>query len=1294
MREGKRITAVLLTMAMVIGSFATNPYMAEAKSKKAVKSVSISNVDSKTLVLKKGQKYKLKAKVKVTGGASKKVTWKSSKSKIVSVSSKGVLKAKKKGTAKITVKSKANSKKKATLTVKVGTPVKKINLAQKQLKVTVGKTVKIKATVSPGKPTVKKLSYSVNNKKIATVNKSGVVKGVAKGTAKVTVKATDSSKKKAVATIEVVEEQGKTTVQPKPTTPNQPNQPKPTQPTNPDDTDKIVYTEADLKWEDDFKGKELDTSVWNVEEHEPGWVNKELQKYVNSDKNIYLEDGNLVIKAIKAKDDEGKVSYTSGRINTQGNKDYKYGKFEAKIKVPKGKGFLPAFWMMPTDENLYGQWPKCGEIDIMEVMGQENDKLYGTIHYGEPSLQSQGTYKLSEGNFTDDWHVFSCEWEPGKISWYVDGILYHEESDWFSAKPGQGKVSYPAPFDQDFYIILNLAVGGSWVTNPDETTSFDDAKMLVDYVKVYQKDESAYDENVKKPVKEVDLRDPAPDGNYVNNGNFAEKEDLADDTNWKFMTAEGGEATAEIENNAITVKTTNAGTVDYSVQLVQAGIPFEKGATYQVSFDAKASEPRTMKVDVKAPDYGYASYMPSKTVELTTDKKSYTLDEFKMTGDSDANGRLEFNMGAADSTADIEISNVRIEQKKDADPNEKEVKTVLADGNHVYNGSFQEGEDRLGYWEIVNKIGADISVTNKKNDRYLQVKVDADKSSDEAVQIKQSDLALLGEKNYELSFKAWADAEKTMKVMVAGKEYDAKLSQKQDTYTFKFTTEKELADKNIIFYMGEQGTICLDDVRLVEDSLIKNGSFDAEFSGYEVYVYDTASASYVVDSQKESNAADFTIKRTGKEPYMVQLKQSNVSLEKDKWYTLQFDVKSNMARTIQYSIQRDGNKHKVGESADWTPYVQEDIALAGNDTEYQHICKTFQMKEETDSESIFNIAMGGGEITQQHRICIDNISLEETEAPKEEESENMLNQDNWKPYVHEESGAQADYSNIPEGAFTFDIKNVGTDDWNVQLKNQGIQLVKNCKYRASFTIKSTEARTVKFAMLGQTEGKNTPYFAGADIELKKDQELDFEKEFTMTEDTYENAIFQISMGKMGQNETPLSTIIISNLKLVKIEENTTEGEELIKNGNFANNGDGWYGGCISPSEGNVSYKENKAIFTITNPGTKEWNVQLKQENITLETGGMYQVSFKVKSNVARQIKWILQHNGEPYTDYAGQDMNLDADDEVEVNYPFTVSETTDEAVCFQISMGKIDDNTPEESTITISDVSLIKLPAE
>ena len=153
--------------------------------------------------------------------------------------------------------------------------------------------------------------------------------------------------------------------------------------------------------------------------------------------------------------------------------------------------------MMPDDESYYGQWPKCGEIDIMEVMGQETNKLYGTLHFGEPHGMVQGTQILENGNFADEFHTFAVEWEPGEIRWYCDGVNYKTANDWFTKKPGFGEQTFPAPFDQPFYIIFNVAVGGSWVGYPDETTDFDpkkdDAKMYIDYVKVYQKKE--YNEN-------------------------------------------------------------------------------------------------------------------------------------------------------------------------------------------------------------------------------------------------------------------------------------------------------------------------------------------------------------------------------------------------------------------------------------------------------------------------------------------------------------------------------------------------------------------------------------------------------------------------------------------------------------------------------------------------------------------------------------------------------------------------------------------------------------------------------
>lgn len=142
--------------------------------------------------------------------------------------------------------------------------------------------------------------------------------------------------------------------------------------------------------------------------------------------------------------------------------------------------------MMPTDENHYGQWPKCGEIDCMEVLGDKLETVYGTLHFGEPHDQSQGEYTLAEGNFAEEFHLYSCEWEPGSIKWYIDGHLYHHETKWFTAWPGKEKEAYPAPFDQPFHIILNLAVGGEWVGYPNDET-FVANPFEIDYVRAYQK---------------------------------------------------------------------------------------------------------------------------------------------------------------------------------------------------------------------------------------------------------------------------------------------------------------------------------------------------------------------------------------------------------------------------------------------------------------------------------------------------------------------------------------------------------------------------------------------------------------------------------------------------------------------------------------------------------------------------------------------------------------------------------------------------------------------------------------
>lgn len=690
-----------------------------------------------------------------------------------------------------------------------------------------------------------------------------------------------------------------------------------------------------------------------------------------------------------------KKSYTSGRISTQNKQTFTYGLFECRAKVPKGQGYLPAFWLMANDENVYGQWPRCGEIDCMEVMGQETDKVYGTIHYGNPHSESQGTAKTGAGesDFSDDFHTFACEWEPGVIKWYVDGKLYHEESDWYSTTVGQGTLTYPAPFDQPFYIILNLAVGGSWVGYPNDDTSFENNPFEIDYVRVYQKD--SYDEDVKRPVKDVTLRDPDANGNYINNGDFSVEEDLTDDTDWKFMTALEGEATADIDNNAITIKTTKEGTVDYSVQLVQPNLPFEKGATYEVQFDAYASADREMGVDIKAPDHGYMSYMPHQDAQLTTEKQTYTY-TFKMGDASDANGRLEYNMGSKGSTADIYISNVSVKKIKDADPNEKEVKTVLANGNYVYNGCFQEGDKHLGYWTVSNDENADITVTPFADGRRLKVAMDGNEKS--AVVISQEELAFASGTPYRFSFNVESDADNTMTVNIGGHAYtvDIKANEEKD-FAVEIPSNTEYANNDISITFGTNGTTWIDNVSLVENALIKNGSFNDGTTGYTVYVDSSANATYVVDSLKDDNALAVTVKDTGDQDWKVQVKQENIKLEKGKTYILKFKAKSSIDRQIRVIMQGKENRG-------YAVYSNDNVVDLTN--EYKEFEDTFTMTEDTDSAAFFSVCLGkigDNQITSQHEVRIDDISLEEVkeevddndkEEIKDEDKEEIKDDDN------------------------------------------------------------------------------------------------------------------------------------------------------------------------------------------------------------------------------------------------------------------------------------------------------------
>lgn len=247
----------------------------------------------------------------------------------------------------------------------------------------------------------------------------------------------------------------------------------------PDDFQKLPERSWQLTWSDDFDGAAgalPDATKWTYDlgTGQDGWGNQELQSYTNSPENVSLDgEGNLVITAIRNGN-----TFTSARIKTQGLFEQRYGRFEARMKTPYGPGIWPAFWMLGSNIETVN-WPQCGEIDIMELRGQEPHIIHGTLHgpgYSAGNAITKG-YALSKARFDTEFHVFAVEWDADKIDFFVDDFLYQR----INREDVPGEWVYNTPF----FLILNIAVGGNYVGFPTDGTPFPQT-MTVDYVKVYQ----------------------------------------------------------------------------------------------------------------------------------------------------------------------------------------------------------------------------------------------------------------------------------------------------------------------------------------------------------------------------------------------------------------------------------------------------------------------------------------------------------------------------------------------------------------------------------------------------------------------------------------------------------------------------------------------------------------------------------------------------------------------------------------------------------------------------------------
>jgi len=264
--------------------------------------------------------------------------------------------------------------------------------------------------------------------------------------------------------------------------------------------DKMDRTDEgwELVWNDEFDGEALDETKWDYmygnggEYGNSGWGNNEQQFYLAEEKNVRVEEGNLIITAIK---EEKLFPYTSARIRTITNRGETlfattYGRVEARIKLPVGEGIWPAFWLLPVDESIYGGWAASGEIDIMEAKGRLPGQMSGAAHFGRVwpnNTYESAEYVFPEGTDITEYHIYAIEWEEDEIRWYVDEECYFTLTDWFSQN-AKGEVQPEgAPFDVPFYILLNMAVGGNFDPEANLKNTEFPVEMKVDFVRVYQR---------------------------------------------------------------------------------------------------------------------------------------------------------------------------------------------------------------------------------------------------------------------------------------------------------------------------------------------------------------------------------------------------------------------------------------------------------------------------------------------------------------------------------------------------------------------------------------------------------------------------------------------------------------------------------------------------------------------------------------------------------------------------------------------------------------------------------------
>ena len=764
----------------------------------------------------------------------------------------------------------------------------------------------------------------------------------------------------------------------------------------------------DLVWSDEFDGNYGNDSVdantglnlnnWSyqlgdgTEVGNPGWGNNEKQSYTSNKKNIAVNedldgdgkgDGMLRLTASYEKNgykngSETKKDYTSARIRTTSRTNEAlftttYGYIESRMALPATKGAWPAFWMLPQSTDIYGNWPVSGEIDIMETCGAfkegGNNKACGTLHWGAPEHVYKGSGYVDLNSDYNYFHTYAVDWEPGKITWYYDGVAVNTLQNWESMISGStDSLSYDAPFDMPFYILLNLAVdSGLFGGDVNRATFQDNINMYVDYVRAYQKSEG-YAESVDRTASDnaktdwddyegvnqiADINPASLDAN-----GFGEDK-TADAEKWYLSynaNNTGGNATLDSfkdENgkNWAKVGISEAGSQDYSVQLI-GHYNAKAGYVYKVSFDAYADGNMIGKsVNTDSKEWAGWSTNGIQSYELSSTPQHVAF-TFEQKSDFEK-CRIEFNLGSK-ASGNVYISNVKVEIVNPESINGDAGRKPLSNGDVIYNGTFDQGSAHVGGWAATEgtslsvprytteKIAdSDVSVVdtastlnkfeklNNGGVKYYERRAQISSTSG-APCIYQPGIELKAD-GYTLNFDMYSKYATTVQAAIYSVTEDGKPGTKMlespvvnytagsgvKNYKWAFTTPRALANAALVLTFGDGASVQIDNVSMI-------GNAQAEVADEHPVNADTkwnangADGGAATDDGIENGVHKFTGIKSGSTWYSPQITSAQFKTLAGAKYkmTAKLKLEGTSNNIVSYIVQNQGSWEVVQDLVD------------------------------------------------------------------------------------------------------------------------------------------------------------------------------------------------------------------------------------------------------------------------------------------------------------------------------------------------------------------------------------------